>query len=153
MGSIISSLFFTLSVKTTGASVIIASGCCSFPSPMHNTAEVAKLSATSVLGSKISCADEKFQVNFFYGDGCPHCAKVEPVIDELETKFPQVLFNNYEIYHNQNNALLLYKFYDEYQVPQEYRGGVPIVFVGDEYFLGDSPIIDNLENRIIEKFE
>ena len=108
------------------------------------------VSATSALGSKISYADEKFQVDFFYGDGCPHCAKVEPVIDELETKFPQVLFNNYEIYHNQNNALLLYKFYDEYQVPQEYRGGVPIVFVGDEYFLGDSPIIDNLENRIIE---
>ena len=108
------------------------------------------VSATSALGSKISYADEKFQVDFFYGDGCPHCAKVEPVIDELETKFPQVLFNNYEIYHNQNNALLLYKFYDEYQVPQEYRGGVPIVFVGDEYFLGDSPIIDNLENRIIK---
>jgi cytochrome c biogenesis protein CcdA/thiol-disulfide isomerase/thioredoxin len=106
-------------------------------------------SVISVFSPKISYADEKIQVNFFYGDGCPHCAKVEPVIDVLKNKFPQVLFNSYEIYHNQDNALSLYKLYDEYKVPQEDRGGVPIVFIGSEYFMGDKPIIDNLENKII----
>jgi len=106
-------------------------------------------SATSVFSPKVSYAEEKVEVNFFYGDGCPHCAKVEPVIDVLKTKFPQVLFNSYEIYHNQDNALSLYKLYDEYKVPQEDRGGVPIVFIGSEYFMGDKPIIDNLENKII----
>jgi len=106
-------------------------------------------SVTSVFSPKVSYAEEKVEVNFFYGDGCPHCAKVEPVIDVLKTKFPQVLFNSYEIYHNQDNALSLYKLYDEYKVPQEDRGGVPIVFIGSEYFMGDKPIIDNLENKII----
>jgi len=108
------------------------------------------VSGTSVFSPKVLYADEKIQVNFFYGDGCPHCAKVEPVIDVLKTKFPQVVFNNYEIYHNQDNALLMYKFYDEYTVPKEDQGGVPIVFIGNEYFMGDKPIIDNLENKIIE---
>jgi len=106
-------------------------------------------SVTSVFNTKVSYAEEKVQVSFFYGDGCPHCAKVEPVIDVLKTKFPQVLFNSYEIYHNQDNALSLYKLYDEYKVPQGDRGGVPIVFIGSEYFMGDKPIIDNLENKII----
>jgi len=106
-------------------------------------------SVTSVFSPKVSYAEEKVEVNFFYGDGCPHCAKVEPVIDVLKNKFPQVLFNSYEIYHNQDNALSLYKLYDEYKVPQEDRGGVPIVFIGSEYFMGDKPIIDNLENKII----
>jgi cytochrome c biogenesis protein CcdA len=106
-------------------------------------------SVTSVFSPKVSYAEEKVEVNFFYGDGCPHCAKVEPVIDVLKTKFPQVLFNSYEIYHNQDNALSLYKLYDEYKVPQEDRGGVPIVFISSEYFMGDKPIIDNLENKII----
>ncbi len=107
-------------------------------------------SVTPVFNTKVSYAEEKVEVSFFYGDGCPHCAKVEPVINVLKNKFPEVLFNNYEIYHNQDNALLMYKFYDEYKVPQDDRGGVPIVFIGDGYYMGDSPIIDNLENKIIK---
>ena len=106
-------------------------------------------SVTSIFNTKVSYAEEKVQVNFFYGDGCPHCAKVEPVIDVLKNKFPQVVFNSYEIYHNQDNALSLYKVYDEYKVSEEDRGGVPIVFIGNKYFMGDKPIIDNLENKII----
>ena len=108
------------------------------------------VASTTFFKPKVSYAEDKVQVNFFYGDGCPHCGKVEPIIDALKVKFPQVLFNNYEIYRNQDNALSLYRFYDEYKVPEEDRGGVPIVFIGNEYFLGDKPIINNLENKIIE---
>ncbi|HAS80636.1 MAG: Cytochrome c biogenesis protein [Candidatus Nomurabacteria bacterium GW2011_GWE1_32_28] len=106
-------------------------------------------SVISVFNPKVSYADEKVKVDFFYGDGCPHCARVEPIIDLLKNKFPEVLFNGYEIYHNQDNALLLYSLYDEYKVIEENRGGVPIVFIGDEYLIGDQPIINNLENKIV----
>ncbi len=109
------------------------------------------LSATFVFKPKLSYANDSIQVNFFWGEGCPHCAKVEPVINILKDKFPQIEFNNYEVYHYQDNALLLYQLYDQYKVPEEYRGGVPIVFIGNEYFMGDKPIIDNLENKIISE--
>ncbi len=109
------------------------------------------LSTINVLTPRFVHAEDKVQVVFFFGDGCPHCAKVEPVINNLKNKFPQVAFNKYEIYHNKDNALLLYKIYDQYNVPKEDRGGVPIVFVGKEYFMGDKSIIDNLEKKIISE--
>jgi len=107
------------------------------------------ISSFFILKPKTSFANTNVTVDFFYGDGCPHCALVEPLIKDLEIKFPQVLFNSYEVYHNQDNALLLFKAYDKYKVSQKDQGGVPIVFIGDEYFLGDRPIIDNLENKIV----
>ncbi len=107
------------------------------------------ISVTSIFNTKVSYAEEKVEVNLFYGDGCPHCAKVEPIFDNLKSKYPQVIFNRYEVYHDQENALLLYGLYDKYNVPSEDRGGVPVVFTGGQYFMGDRPIIDNLENKII----
>jgi cytochrome c biogenesis protein CcdA len=103
-----------------------------------------------ILNPISSLADNGIQVNFFWGDGCPHCAKVEPVIETLETKYPQVKFNSYEIYHNKGNALLLYQLYDQYKAPEEDQGRIPIVFVNGKYFIGDKSIIDNLETEIIK---
>ncbi len=90
------------------------------------------------------------QVNFFWGDGCPHCVKVKPIIENLKIKYPEVQFNSFEVYKNQNNALLLYKIYDLYKAPEEARGKIPVAFIGNTYFVGDKPITDNLENEIIK---
>jgi cytochrome c biogenesis protein CcdA/glutaredoxin len=94
-------------------------------------------------------AESDLSVDFFWGDGCPHCAQVEPVIDSLKSKYSDVKFNSYEVYHNKDNALLLYSLYDKYEVPDKDQGGVPVVFIKGQYFMGDKPIIDNLENKII----
>jgi len=94
-------------------------------------------------------ADTAVNVNLFYGDGCPHCEKVKPVIEDLKEKYLQVHFDNYEIYHNQSNALFLYDLYEKNNVPDSDRAGVPIVFINNEYLIGDKPIIDNLEDKIV----
>jgi len=54
-------------------------------------------------------------IYFFYGQGCPHCAKVEPFIDELE-KRPDLEVHRFEIYNNRSNALLLMAYFDAYNV-------------------------------------
>ncbi len=87
-------------------------------------------------------------VYFFYGDGCPHCAKVEPYIAELKNN-PNVNVVSYEIYNNKDNAKLLTEYFNNYTVPARDQG-IPAVFIGNSYLVGDKPIIDNL-NMMVEK--
>lgn len=84
---------------------------------------------------------------FFYGEGCPHCAKVLPYIEQLKESYSQINFQIYEVYGNRDNLVILNNFYDQYNVPLEDRG-VPVIFGGGGYLVGDTPIIDGLESLI-----
>jgi len=77
-------------------------------------------------------------IYFFWGQGCPHCAQVEKFFEEKSfyDKYP---IEKKEIYLDHENAALLNEYYDEYKVPLEERG-VPAVFIGENYLIGDSPI-------------
>ena len=86
-------------------------------------------------------------VEFFWGIGCPHCAKVEPYIDQLEKKYPDVNFKRYEVYKDRNNAELLLQRYRSFNVSGD-KQGIPAAFVGQEYFIGDQPVIDGFEAAI-----
>lgn len=92
-------------------------------------------------------ADDSLTVNFFYGTTCPHCAKVEPFIHSLEPKYPEINFKEYEVYENRDNSLKLNTWFESYGVPAN-RRGVPVVFVNGSYLIGDTPIINNLEDEI-----
>jgi cytochrome c biogenesis protein CcdA/glutaredoxin len=92
--------------------------------------------------------NDTINVVFFYGEGCPHCGRVEPHIQELQTKYVDINFETYEIYNNRTNLLVLNDYFNRYGVP-EYDRGVPVVFIGNKYLVGDSPILENLETDII----
>ncbi|MCW1296940.1 MAG: hypothetical protein OH319_04635 [Candidatus Parvarchaeota archaeon] len=95
---------------------------------------------------QISKAQEKkICIYFFYGLGCPHCANVEPYLDNLEKKYPEIDIKRFEVYYNKTNQEIFNKFCDVYCVDIK---GVPIVFVGDKFLVGDIPIITNLENEV-----
>lgn len=93
-----------------------------------------------------SLADSR-TVYFYYGDGCPHCALVEPFIQKMADQYPDVDIRQYEVYKNKVNASRLMQAFEDYGIPFEKRG-VPVVFLNGTYFLGDSPILENLENEI-----
>lgn len=95
-----------------------------------------------------SGATGQSSAEFFYGNGCPHCAVVEPYIDQLEQIYPDIIFNRYETYDNRGNLLLLEKKFSQYDVPIDDRG-VPAVFVNDKYLVGDQSIIQNLEPLLV----
>ncbi len=85
-------------------------------------------------------------IYFFYGSGCPHCAVADEYIQELEAEYQLDV-------HRLNIATeseLILQLYESYNVPQEVWGAVPILFIGNAYFLGDTPIIENLEAAIAE---
>jgi len=85
-------------------------------------------------------------VYFFYGNGCQHCAQVEPVLDNCANA-ESIELHKFEIYNNKENMLLLTQYFDAYNIPTSERG-IPVVLIGNNYLIGDKPIIDNLGSLV-----
>ena len=71
-------------------------------------------------------------VYWFWGEGCSNCEKQKPEMDEWE-KIEGVTVERFEVYHNATNQQLLQDMAEAYNIENP---GVPITFVGDEYWLG-----------------
>jgi len=85
-------------------------------------------------------------IYLFYGQGCPHCERVKPVIDALVKKNPQVQLKTYEVYFNTTNQMMFEDFQQRYAVTER---GVPTLFIGDRVLIGETAIRNELEERII----
>lgn len=51
-------------------------------------------------------AENKVNLYFFYGQGCPHCASEELFLEELEQNYPTLEIFKYEVYSNGDNQEL-----------------------------------------------
>lgn len=79
-------------------------------------------------------AQEKKELFFFYGDGCPHCAAEEVFLDKLEKDYGDKLeILRYEVWYNKENQKLLEIKTKEinYNVL-----GVPITIIGENAITG-----------------
>ena len=85
------------------------------------------------------------KVVYFYGEGCPHCARVKPLIDGLESRGVKV--QHFEVFANRDNLRLLNEYFERFNVPVADRG-VPAVFIGDSYLVGDANILNGLESLL-----
>ncbi len=101
-----------------------------------------------LLSSGLVLAEEKC-VYVFYGQGCPHCGEVIEHTEYLKEQYPDLQVEYFEVYLNSTNLGLLTQYFDAFNIPEMSRG-VPIVLVDDVYYLGDKPVIDNLENKLTE---
>jgi thiol-disulfide isomerase/thioredoxin len=104
------------------------------------------------LKTSLSAQENKICLYFFYGAGCPDCARVEPQISQLQQNYPQLDVHSFEIYGNGTNLQLLNRFFDKYNVPQEIRK-IPAAFISNTCLTGDKQILDNLEETIITSLE
>lgn len=91
---------------------------------------------------------EAICIIYFYSTGCSKCAKIKPFIEDLEKKYgDKIYINKLEISHNLEN----YKMYNNYcgiqNIPLEGRG-VPMIAIGDTFFLGPNQIQTKLEPEI-----
>ncbi|MCF7820306.1 MAG: thioredoxin family protein [Candidatus Pacebacteria bacterium] len=87
------------------------------------------------IGTKTEAQSEA-KIYFFYGNGCPHCAKEEVFLDELLEKpefKDRVEIISYEVWNNQENAQLLSKVGKEMGMK---TSGVPVTVIGDKYYIG-----------------
>lgn len=87
-------------------------------------------------------AESSVNAYFFYGDGCPHCAKEEVFLSELLNKYPSLTVYTYEIYKNRGNADLLMKAAENLGVGVD---GVPFLIIGDQSYVGYAEGISDQE--------
>ncbi len=86
-----------------------------------------------VLSAKVSYAREPINLYFFWGQGCPHCAKEREFLNTLVEADPSVKLHDFEVWNNQANRIKL-----EYAARKldVVVNGVPFLVVGDEYLVG-----------------
>jgi len=94
-------------------------------------------------------AQEKVNIYFFYGQGCPHCGKETDFLDKLEEERDDIEIFRYEIYNNSSNANLLKKVGQSLEADVR---GVPVCFIEDEY-VGGFYNEEVTGGQIIEKIE
>jgi len=94
--------------------------------------------------------ESQVEIDFFYSPTCPHCAKEEKFLNELEEKYSEIKVNRFSVF-NKDNVELLKEFYKEYEVPVENYGMVPITFTDNKYFVGFNEEIGKaIEDCILE---
>jgi len=108
--------------------------------------KIALLLALMLVLASLSFA---FNVYYFYGYGCSHCANTGPFVDQLKEKYPQMNLTKLETWENADNAALLNRMYDYYNVSNDPNArGVPVVFIENTYYRGDVDIKDRLESHL-----
>jgi cytochrome c biogenesis protein CcdA len=88
----------------------------------------------------------------FYGTTCPHCHEVmENYLPTVYEKYgDQVEYQYIEIYGDSNNYLTMLALEAELNVPEERRGLVPTLVIGDKVLMGGLEIPEKLEGYIDE---
>ncbi|OGZ20048.1 MAG: hypothetical protein A2626_01820 [Candidatus Nealsonbacteria bacterium RIFCSPHIGHO2_01_FULL_38_55] len=108
-----------------------------------------------LIGAGFAYADsQSVVIDFFYSPTCPHCAREENFLKELEKTKPGIQINRFSVSES-DNITALEKKYEEYEVLVDYRGMVPATFIesaaGKKYYVGfDENVEKNIENCIAE---
>lgn len=80
---------------------------------------------------------------YFWGNGCPHCAIVAEFYDKWEKK-DSIKINKYEVWYDKNNAKIMEDRFSKCNpVPPKSQMAVPFLVTPDgKCLVGDTPIID-----------
>lgn len=74
-------------------------------------------------------------IYLFWGEGCPHCAKAKPFLENLDKSSDKINLYTYEVYYNTQNQKLYQEVGEKLKVDSS---GVPLIVIGDEVFVGYS---------------
>lgn len=90
-------------------------------------------------------------VYYFYGQGCPHCAKIEPFMENITRNYPDIDIRMLEVWYNQTNQQIYAQINAEAGISTP--PGVPEVVIGKTVIVGEVDIPAKLEGYLqaIEK--
>ncbi|RII29073.1 MAG: hypothetical protein CXR31_04185 [Geobacter sp.] len=88
---------------------------------------------------------------FFWGEGCPHCARAKPFLEELQRKYPALRIESYEVLKHQENISRLMAMA---KTCNQEATGVPTFIIGNRMMSGFSPeIAVELEQHVKSALE
>lgn len=99
---------------------------------------IAKPEAPTVIPER-----EAGTYEYFWGNGCPHCAVVSEFYDKWEKK-DSIKVNKYEVWYDKDNAKIMEDRFNKCNpVPPKSQMAVPFLITPDgKCLIGDTPIID-----------
>ncbi len=83
--------------------------------------------------------DNVVNIYFFYGDGCPHCAREEKTLNLLENKYGKdIKIYRFETWRNEKNRKNMIKAKNEVDAKKSgvSENSVPFTVIGDKYYSG-----------------
>jgi len=81
----------------------------------------------------VSNVDSKINLYFFYGNGCPHCAKEEKFLNQLQKEYLNLDIKRFEVWYNRDNAKLLSDLGEQLDLNVS---SVPLLIIGDRIVSG-----------------
>lgn len=86
-------------------------------------------------------------IYYFYIEGCPECSRVRPYLESLESKDGRLKITKLNIALPENQELRA-KLDEYYSVPEDKRGVVPAIFIGEDFYVRENDIFNNIKNKI-----
>jgi len=88
---------------------------------------------------------------YFYEVGCHDCDKVKVILKDISSKYSDnLIIESFDINLTENMELAE-SLGELYQMPEEERLLVPVIFIGDDYLFRSAITYDNLE-KLIQKY-
>lgn len=89
--------------------------------------------------------EDKVNIYFFWGNGCPHCEEEFRFLESIETEYGDYfILNTFEVWHNEENQELLKQFAN---AMGDEVSGVPYTIIGNRTFTGFS---EKFEEQFLE---
>ena len=105
----------------------------------------------SFAASTSSSLSSPVYLAYFYEVGCHDCDKVKIVLKDISAKYPDnLIMESFDI--SLSDSMELAESLGElYQMPEEERLLVPVIFIGDNYLFRDAITFESLE-ELIQKY-
>ncbi|MGB6369619.1 MAG: hypothetical protein WBF68_01105, partial [Atribacterota bacterium] len=88
---------------------------------------------------------------YFYEPGCHDCDKAKIILKDISAKYPDnLILKSFDISLSED-VELAEALGELYQMPEEERLLVPVIFLGDDYLFRDAITFDNLD-ELIQKY-
>ena len=102
--------------------------------------------ASSAPGTAADLSGNDTVVYYFYGQGCPHCAKIEPFMENMTKEYPDVDIRMLEVWYNQTNQQIYAQV--NAQAGISTPPGVPEIVIGKTVLVGEVDIPAKLEGYL-----
>lgn len=125
---------------------------------VHNTRKFLVISVlfifSVILSSSFSSAavPEEDCIYYFHGVDCELCASADAYLKELQSRYPKLKINTFEVYQDFDSARLLQQYFNAHNIPEKSQG-VPAVFLPGSYLIGSTPVVNLLEGRVKENID
>ena len=98
-----------------------------------------------------SSANYPLHLAYFSEPGCHDCDKAKIILKDISAKYPEnLILKSFDISLSEN-VELAEALGELYQMPEEERLLVPVIFIGDNYLFRDAITFDNLD-ELIQKY-